>query len=313
MAPDIPSLVRKTLGSKYAEQAVKQQVLGLARQNLHQPDVLAAMIEVLPMVKDKETRDLLVGHLANLDTARFPSIDVLHNALVNIFKVEKERAMRTALLDRLAAGVHQDLRLIPFFIEVMVQPILSDDERATATDALADLAAIPEEVAILALRSAAAGPSWVKETALRVAEGVVTWKQGLLEAVLPYLDVKIERDLRLRILHRLVKDKQDSKVYFSALEAILKTDTDWGMRLETLEVLALMSKSDPDVMRQLDWTIANDSNDRVRARARAIRDGVATTGDGVRAYSCPKCGGQIPANASGRFKCGFCGATLELS
>jgi hypothetical protein len=313
MTQDIAGLVRKTLGSKYAEQAVKAQVIALARQNLHQPDVLAALVEVLPQIKDKEIRDLLLKNLGSLDTSRFPSIDVFHAALVNVFRLEKERAMRTALLDRLAEGIHQDLRLVPFFIEVMVQPILSDDERATATEALADLAAIPEEIAVLALKAAVAGPSWVQGAALRVADGVVTWKEPLLLAVLPYLAVTVDRELRHGILARLVKDRVDAKLFFPALAAILRTDTDRGMRLETLELLALMSKSDPDVAAQLDWTIANDSDDRVRARARAIRDGAVSTSDGIKAFSCPKCGGQIPTNAGGRFKCGFCGATLELA
>ncbi len=312
MGQDIAGLVRKTLGSKYAEQAMKAEVIKLARENLHEPDVLAALVEVLPLVKDKEIRDLLLANLAALDTSRFASLDAFHAALVNVFRNEKERAMRTALLERLADAIHQDLRLVPFFVEVMAQKILSDDERAVAISALADLATIPEDIAILALKAAATAPSWVQTEAVRIAEGVVTWREGLLTAVVPFLHVNVDRDLRLRILHRLVKDKVDSKIFFPAIAMILRTDTDRFMRLETLELLALMSKSDPDVIAQLDWTIANDSDDRVRARARAIRDGVVATSDGIKSFSCPKCGGQIPKNAGGRFSCGFCGATLEL-
>jgi hypothetical protein len=311
MPPDIAGLVRKTLGSKYAEAAVKQQVLTLARENLHQPDVVAAMIEVLPQVKDKTTRDLLVSHLATLDTSRFASIDAFHAALVALFKVEKERAMRSALLGRLAEGLHQDLRLVPFFVDLLTQP-LSEEERGVVNEALGSLVKIPWEIAAHALRTAVGAGAEVQSTAVAIAEGVVTWEKPLLEAVLPYLDVRVDREIRLRILKRLVKEKIDAKLFFSALAAILRTDNSREMRLEALEVLALMSRSDPDVSAQLDWTIASDSDDRVRARARAIRDGVSSTGDGVKAYSCPKCGGQVPASATGRFKCGFCGAALEL-
>src|SRR5690349_16173777 len=107
----LPGLIRKILGSPHSEQVIKAQIIQLAAQNLHVPEVTTALLEVLPLTKDKETRDRLLGFLASLDTSRFGDTAALFNALLDVYKKERDRDVRNRLLQRLQESVHQDSRL----------------------------------------------------------------------------------------------------------------------------------------------------------------------------------------------------------
>jgi hypothetical protein len=232
---DVAALVRKILGNRFSDQAMRRQAIALARENLKQAGVAGALAETLPQ--------------------------------------------------------------------------LQGEDRVAATEALAALATIPEALAVTVVQGAAGASAPVQFAALRVADGAPSWSPALVDAVRPYLEDRIDRRVRLALCARLAKGP-DAIVALPALSAILRTEPDRAARLEALEVLAKLPRA--SAMDQLDWTIAKDSDDRIRARARAIRDGVEAAGEGVAALSCPKCGGRIPAGAAGRFRCDFCGSTLEL-
>ena len=116
--------------------------------------------------------------------------------------------MRTALMNRLAEGIHQDERLAGFFLGILGEKILNDQERQAAVGAVAGLASISEETAVLALERCRGGDAAIQATAVSVAERCADWGDALVKALAPYLDVKRERSLRLRILERLAKARK---------------------------------------------------------------------------------------------------------
>ena len=97
----LPALIKKVLGSPHSEQAIKAQIIQLASQNLHVPEVTTALLEVLPLTRDKETRDRLLGFLSSLNTSRFADTSALFNALLDVYKQEQDRDVRIRLLHRL--------------------------------------------------------------------------------------------------------------------------------------------------------------------------------------------------------------------
>ena len=50
----LPGLIRKVLGSPHSEQMIKAQIIQMASQHLHVPEVTTALLEVLPLTKDKK-------------------------------------------------------------------------------------------------------------------------------------------------------------------------------------------------------------------------------------------------------------------
>ena len=85
----LAKVIRQTLTNPHSEQRIRTQMLGLAAQNLHQPDVLTALIEVLPEVQDVDTRRQLLALLMDTDASRFPSLDALYSALVGALQTER--------------------------------------------------------------------------------------------------------------------------------------------------------------------------------------------------------------------------------
>lgn len=267
----LPNLIRKVLGSPHAEQVIKKQLIQLASQNLHVPEVTTALLEVLPLTKDKETKDCLLGFLSNLDTSRFTSLETLYSTLLDVFAKEQDRSVRTWLLDRLQYGLHQDTRLAPFFIELMQNPLLSEPERLAAQQAIAALPAVSEETVILALQRSVQSPAIIQNEAVALAERCAVWTETLIEALQPYLDVKIDHRIRFRILARLADARSLTSRYIPLLTQILRNDPDAGARDRALLALSRIRPWDASVMTQLFWSATQDGDEMVRSSAVALQ------------------------------------------
>jgi hypothetical protein len=270
----LPGLIRKVLGSPHSEQAIKAQIIQLAGENLHILEVTTALLEVLPLTKDKETKDRLVRFLSGLDTSRFTDLPALFDALLTVFREEKDREVRTVLLTRLKDSLHQDGRLVSFFMELSTKDGLSEPERAAIQDALATLPAITEEVALAALDQNKNAPARLQEQALSMAERYPVWGSNMAAALQPYLDVKNERSIRWRILDRLAEAKQLDAQYTPLLITILRTDNDNGSRLRALKVLSLIRPWNEEVMVLLLWSGTQDGDPGVRQEALRLQNEV---------------------------------------
>lgn len=247
-------LIRSVLSNPSSEQAIQQEMLRLARENLYQPDVLVALIDALPRVKDTDIQRMLLDLLMAVDTSRFRDLEAFHNALMAAFRMEKEKRVRAILLERLADALHQDTRLTPFFFEILADPALNDQELAAATKAVSSIPSITEETAVMVLGRAQNAPAAIQEKAITLAESCPHWGVSLFEALRPYLDVKTDRVLRCRILERLAKSRSLTSDYFPILRDILRTETDNGMRSMALETLGSLKDWDGAVMAQLLWS-----------------------------------------------------------
>ncbi len=242
-------------------------MIALAGRNLHQAEVLTALVEALPHMQDSEARRDLLALLLRIDPARFEDLTGFHTALLEALNLEKTRTTRTAILARLAEAVHQDERMIPLFLDMLSQPTLNDEEKAAVIEALARLPAVSPEVAALALQRARAASTAVQETALAVAERCVHWDDALIAEVRPYLGIRIDRRLRLRILRRLAEARSLSADFFPSLREILRKDPDPEARSAALELLRYLKDWDENAGMQLLWTAANDADEQLRARA----------------------------------------------
>jgi len=270
-AKSLPALLRSVLGSPQSEQVIKHQMLDLARKNLHIPEVVAVLLESLPKTRDKETRDALLGLIGSIETSRFASLEALHDAFLEVFRNEKERSVRTALMARLREGIHQDERLAGFFLGILAEPVLNDEERRAAVAAVAGLASVTEKTAITALESCRNGDASIQETAVALAERCPTWGEGLVAALQPYLDIKRDRSLRLRVLNRLAGAKALTPAYLPLLRQTLRNDPDEGARGAALETLRSIKPWDGGVLELLLWTAAQDASAGLRSRAVALQ------------------------------------------
>jgi hypothetical protein len=263
----LPALIRKVLGSPHAEQVIKTQIIQLASQNLHIPEVITALIEVLPLTKDKATKDRLMFFLSSLDTSRFTDLNAFTDVLLEVFKNEKDRDIRTALLSRLQQGLHQDSRLAAFFITLSADSTLSEQERIVVQHAISTLPAISEEVALAALLKNVHAPTIMQLQAVELAEQCPVWTEKIVEGLKPYLDVKNNRDIRFRIISRLAAAKLLSKDYTPVLISILRNDTDVYARDKALTALMRIKPWNEDIVTQLFWSATQDGDELVRQAA----------------------------------------------
>lgn len=200
----LPGLIKKVLGSPHSEQAIKAQIIQLASQNLHLPEVTTALLEVLPLTADKETRNRLLGLLSSLDTSRFSDTTVLFDALLDVYTKEQDRDTRNRLLQRLQQSVHQDPRLAGFFIELSAQDSLSEPERLTVQQALNSLPGVSPEIAIKVLAKNLNAPNILQAQAVQLAEKCSSWGPELTAALQPYLDPKTASAIRGKVVEVLV-------------------------------------------------------------------------------------------------------------
>jgi hypothetical protein len=264
---DVARLVRSVLGSPTSELVLRRQVIDLARANLHQAAVTAALLEALPLVGDTETRDALLGLLMSLDTSRLETVDALHDALIRGFHEERSRSTRAALIARLAGGLHQDPRLATFLVELLGEPSLGDEERAAVTAAVAALPTVDEATAMTALEQAQGSATAVQRAALAIAERCPSWTPAVVEALAPYLDVRSDRLVRLRILRGLVEARALDPTHLALLQQILRHDPDADARALALDLLRSIRPWTEELFAQLLWTGAHDADAGLRARA----------------------------------------------
>jgi hypothetical protein len=263
----LPGLIRKVLGSPHSEQVIKAQIIQLASQNLHVPEVTTALLEVLPLTKDKETRDRLLGFLSSLNTSRFSDTSLLFNALLDVYKQEQDRDVRNRLLQRLQESVHQDPRLAGFFIELSAQESLSEPERITVQQTLNSLPTVSPETALEVLAKNSNAPNILQLQAVQLAEKCPTWGPELVNALQPYLDVKTDRDIRFRILNKLAAARLLDASYSPLLIAVLRTDTDEQARAAALEAITRIKPWNEDLITQLYHSAANDAAAAIRSKA----------------------------------------------
>ncbi|MBW8683866.1 HEAT repeat domain-containing protein [Chitinophaga rhizophila] len=263
----LPGLIRKVLGSPHAEQVIKAQIIQLASQQLHVPEVTTALLEVLPQTKDKETRDKLLFFLSSLNTSRFSDLRVLFDTLLQVFQQEKDRDTRTALLYRLQESLHQDSRLASFFISLAADSQLSEREMLAVQDALSTLPAITQDIALAALSTHKNAPTILQLQALTLAEKCTAWGPEIVAALQPYLDVKNDREVRIRILKRLADAKLLDVAYVPLLIQVLHTDNDPYMRSQALLALQRIRPWTGDMVAQLYWSSTKDSDEGIRQQA----------------------------------------------
>ncbi|MFL5747701.1 MAG: hypothetical protein ACJ751_23695 [Niastella sp.] len=263
----LPGLIRKVLGSPHSEQVIKAQIIQLAAQNLHVPEVTTALLEVLPLTKDKETRDRLLGFLSSLNTSRFSDTTALFNALLDVYKQEQDRDVRNRLLQRLQESVHQDPRLAGFFIELSAQDSLSEPERMTVQQTLNSLPAISPETAQEVLAKNSNAPNILQLQAVQLAEKCPSWGPELVSALQPYLEVKTDRSIRFRILNKLAGARLLDASYSPLLIAVLRTDNDEQAREEALKAITRIKPWNEAIITQLYHSAANDAAAGIRSKA----------------------------------------------
>lgn len=291
----LAQLVRTVLAGPHAELAMKRQVLALARENLHLPAVPAALIETLPLVNDRETRDALLALVSSLDPARLPSLGPLHDALLAALAVEKERGQRVQLLTRLGAGLARDPRLLPAFLEVVKKPETSDDEKEAAASALARLVAPSEAAALAALAAAQSAPGWVRAAAVGLATRCPQLTDALAAALAPFLDPRVDAGLRLTVLRALAQARRLSDVQLPALRTLLRDEDSSGVRLAALELLAQVAPWSAEHWELLLWSAARDGDAGVRARAVALQKEAPDPSPALLAQLCAQLGGEASA------------------
>jgi hypothetical protein len=263
----LPGLIRKVLGSPHSEQVIKAQIIQLAAENLHVPEVTTALLEVLPLTKDKETRDRLLGFLSSLNTSRFGDTAALFNALLDVYKKEQDRDVRNLLLQRLQESVHQDSRLAGFFIELAAQDSLSEPERIIVQQTLNSLPTISPETALEVLAKNSNAPNILQLQAVQLAEKCPSWGPELVSALQPYLDVKTDRSIRFRILNKLAGARLLDATYSPLLIAVLRTDNDEQARTAALEAITRIKPWNEEIITQLYHSAANDAAAGIRSKA----------------------------------------------
>lgn len=271
---NIAKLVRSVLSSATSELVMKRQSLELAKKNLHLPDVLIALLDALPVVQDTETRNELLALLMNLNTSRFENLESLHQAFLNILKQEKDRTVRVAIIERLTQGIRQDERLGPFLVELFSEEFLNEQERTALIQAVSSLPAISQELAYIALERSKNAPTFIQAHALDIAERHPQWNASMVNAIMPYLQVKTDQALRLRVLRKLTEAKKLTLEFLPLLKQVLRNDPSVEMRQQALFILSYLKPWNEEVLEQLLWTAALDSEASIRSQATELQSDI---------------------------------------
>jgi hypothetical protein len=171
------------------------------------------------------------------------------------------------LLQRRREALQQDERIVPQLLDTLAQPSTSDEEMAPVMLAISRLPSVSVQTAALALRRAQSASTMIQALALAVAEGCPHWDDVLLAEVQPYLDTKVDRTLRLRIVRRLATAGSLTAGFLPVLSAILRQDPDTEARSAALEALRYLQSWDENATLQLIWTATYDGNASLRGRA----------------------------------------------
>jgi hypothetical protein len=197
-------LILDSLADPRSELAVRRQIVSLAARNLHQPGVIEALVDGMRAARDSETRRELLELLCGLDSSRFEKLEGFHTALMQL-AVEGDRSLRARALGRLSTAVNQDARVAPFFLDLLLAPDLSDDELGAALKALLTTPALSESAVLRALTAASRAPAVAQRVAVELAERLPRWSDALVEGLRPYLEDRVDPELRRRLLTRLAQ------------------------------------------------------------------------------------------------------------
>jgi len=271
----VEKIILKGLRSKQTEQAVKLQMITLAKENLHKEGMADALTTALPLQNDTTIKKQVLDLLLTIDTSRLLKPTLFYKSLLNILKTEKEEELRISLLNKLANSIDHDERIIPIFLELLSGKALKDRELEIVLNAISNIPVIPQKTAAIVLQKAVKSTVNAQTLALRIAEGCSYWNNDIKQALDPYLIPTANKDIRTQIINRLQETKLLDESFIPLLLNIATTDQNENVRLETLHSLSKFKPLRSDIIIQLVTSSINDSSKLIRQEAIKLQNNIS--------------------------------------
>lgn len=268
-APSLVPLVRQVLSSPTAEPAMRRQVLQLARQNLHQPGMVEALLAVLPAVREDDLRRAVLALVADLDTTRIADLAGLYGCLLAALEHEEDRGFRAVLIARLAEGIAQDPRIAPALAGLLAKPQIDDTEAAALVAAVGQQPRLDASTVLIALAAVQGRAAHMQQWAIELACSRCELDDAVVAALAGLLTPRTPAGLRLDLLRRLHRARRAPVGARANLAAILASDPDAAARCEALKLLALLPR-DAELTAQIAAAASHDSDPTVRRTAAGL-------------------------------------------
>lgn len=263
-------VVRDILCSASTEHAVRNQVLELANRNLHDPEVVQALVDSVDCGKDFETKREILRFLFTLQPVRFPDLSSFLGKLVAMLAIEKERTFRIELINRLISGMTHDPTVLPVLIDAAVQPLLNDDEAELLVEGLSKMPSLPIEALELLTEQNVNATFTVKSRILRLLKIVPLVTNRMTQALIAWLGSAVDVDSRTKVLRVLLQARKLDNKLNSILIDSLKNESSVEFRLLCLDILNKTQPWDAPTYAQVIATSGVDSSADVRMRAQAL-------------------------------------------
>lgn len=263
-------VVRDILCSASTEHAVRSQIFELANRNLHDPEVVQALVDSLDCSTDVETRRELLRFLFTLQPVRFPDLSSFLRKLIAMLAIEKERDFRLELIGRLINGMTHDPNIMPVLIDAVIHPLLNDDEAELLIKGLSKMPSLPAETLELLLEQNAKASFIIKVRILRLLKTFPQITDKMTQALITWLNATVDVDSRTQVLQLLLHAKKvDTNLNFILIDS-LKNESSVEFRLRCLDVLKRTQPWDASTYAQVMTTSGVDSSADVRMRAQIL-------------------------------------------
>lgn len=271
----IEKVILEALKSENTEQAIKLQMLTLAKENLHKEGLADALATVLPLQNDTYIKKQILSLLLSINTSRLLKPSSFYKSLIEVLQTEKEEEVRIDILDKFADSIDQDKRIIPIMLELLSGESLKDSELETVLSAISVMPVIPPKTVAIVLQKAAKSTTDIQYLALDIAEGCPYWNNDIKQALEPYLVPTADKNIRTQIIKKLQETKELDESFIPLLLNIATTDQSEDIRLETLHSLSKFKPLRSDIIIQFVASSMNDSSNLIRQEAIALQNNIS--------------------------------------
>lgn len=263
----IVKMIRDLLGHPGTENSIREQMLELARKNIHVKGVVDAVVDAMENIKDSDAKKRMLKFVMSLEENRFSDVQAVYGKLISVLKNEKDRALRSEIIQKLSKGLQLEPKISALMVEILGDNSTDENEKSAIMKALATMTVISEALVVSALEKSQKASSSMQMWALQLTSGLATWSNKVTEALTPYLDPKMSKEVREEVWRLLSDARRLNESLLPLITNVLKNETNDDLRAQAMGWLNKVNNGSASAYMQLIWTSLYDRSDALRARA----------------------------------------------
>lgn len=263
----IAKMIRDLLGHPGTESSIREQMLELARKNVHMQGVVDAVVDAIDTIKDSEAKKRILRFVMSLEENRFSDIHAVYGKLIAALKNEKDKALRSDILQKISKGLQIEPKISALLVDLLGDNSTDENEKSKIMMALATMTVISEALVIQALEKSEKASGNMQMWALQLTSGLSKWSNKVTEALIPYLDPRMSKEVREFVWSLLSDARRLNENLLPLITNILRNETSDDLRAQAMQLLSKVNNGNAAAYMQLIWTSLNDRNETLRARA----------------------------------------------